>query len=72
MNLYVSQKKYADAETALRKLLAADPQNTTAHVQLGRVLAAEGKNEEAARNCKSDCRAIPAIPMPRWSWERST
>ena len=48
IDAYTAQKKYSDAEAALRKLLATDPQNSAAHMQLGRVLLAEGKNGEAA------------------------
>ena len=47
----MKQQKYPEAEAALRKLLAADPQNNNARVQLGRVLAAEGKSDEAAKSC---------------------
>src|SRR5262249_46658451 len=46
--LYLRQKRYADAETWLRKYTAANPSNTDAKVQLGKVLAAEGKTQEAA------------------------
>jgi tetratricopeptide (TPR) repeat protein len=48
-NVYIKQKKYAEAEAALRKLLAADPGNSSAHAQLGRVLAEEGKTDKAAQ-----------------------
>jgi len=61
-SIYITQKKYADAETALRKNLAADPQNTAAQVQLARVLAAEGKDEEAAQALRSAMRADPGDP----------
>ncbi len=49
-NVYSKQKKLpeAEAEAQLRKLLAIDPGNEDAKVQLGRVLAAEGKTDEAA------------------------
>jgi Flp pilus assembly protein TadD len=53
-NVYSKQKKYADAEVQLRKLMAVDPGNNAARVQLGRVLAAEGKNDEAATLLASD------------------
>src|SRR5450755_3363545 len=46
-NVYSKQKKYAEAETQLRKLLTANPDDGNARDQLGRVLAAEGKSEEA-------------------------
>ncbi len=47
--VYTKQQKYAQAEAMLRKLLAADPQNQAVRTQLGRILAAEGKNDEAAK-----------------------
>ena len=42
-----------EAETQLRKLLAIDPNNNNAQVQLVRVLAAEGKTEEAAASASA-------------------
>ena len=47
VNLYVEQKRYADAETWLRKYIAANPTNTLAQAQLGKLLAAEGKTQDA-------------------------
>jgi tetratricopeptide (TPR) repeat protein len=47
ISLYLAQKRLADAETWLRKYLEANPQNGPAQAQLGKVLAAEGKTEEA-------------------------
>ena len=47
-NVYSKQKKLPEAEAALRRLLELDPNNSTARTQLGRVLAAEGKQGEAA------------------------
>ncbi|HJX83724.1 MAG TPA: tetratricopeptide repeat protein [Candidatus Angelobacter sp.] len=47
VDLYIKQKRYADAETWLRKFLALNPQNAAAQAQLGRLLAAEGKLPEA-------------------------
>ncbi len=56
-NVYIQQKKYPEAEAALRKLLAADPQNSSARVQLGRLLADEGKNDEAAQELQKGLQA---------------
>lgn len=53
-NIYSTQKNYSGAESQLRKLLAIDPGNTNARIQLGRVLAAEGKSEEAAEFLTAD------------------
>jgi tetratricopeptide (TPR) repeat protein len=47
INLYLKQKRLADAESWLQKYLQADPQNAPARVQLAKVLSAEGKTEIA-------------------------
>ena len=53
-NVYLKQKNLAGAETQLRKILATDPSNDNARTQLGRVLAEEGKTEEAAKLLGTD------------------
>jgi len=45
--LFLKQKRYADAESWLRKYTVANPQNTAAQLHLGKLLAAEGKPQEA-------------------------
>ncbi len=45
-NLYMQGRRFPEAEECLRKLVAAHPEQGAAHVQLGRVLAAEGKSDE--------------------------
>ena len=47
ISLYFKQKRFPDAENWLRKFIAANPQSTTAQLQLGRILAAEGKTQDA-------------------------
>jgi tetratricopeptide (TPR) repeat protein len=47
IGLYLKQKRFADAENWLRKYMAANPQNAAAQLQLGKLLAAEGKAQEA-------------------------
>ncbi|HEY6970459.1 MAG TPA: tetratricopeptide repeat protein [Candidatus Angelobacter sp.] len=47
VDFYLKQKRLADAETWLRKYLASNPQNVAAQAQLGRILAAQGKTQEA-------------------------
>jgi tetratricopeptide (TPR) repeat protein len=47
IGLYLKQNRYADAETWMRKYMAANPQNTASQLQLGKLLAAEGKTQEA-------------------------
>jgi tetratricopeptide (TPR) repeat protein len=47
VNLLSSQKRYVDAETWLHKYVAQNPKDTAASVQLGKLLAAEGKTKDA-------------------------
>ncbi len=42
-NIYMRGRRFPQAEVELRKLVAARPQDAAARIQLGRVLAAEGK-----------------------------
>ena len=73
VDLYVAQKKDSDAEAALRKLLASDPQNSAAHMQLGRVLLAEGKNERSRRRVPHRAAGqSQTILTPLWNSARST
>jgi superkiller protein 3 len=53
VGVYIKQKRYADAETWLRKFLAQNPQNAQAQAQLGRLLVAEGKITEAISNLEA-------------------
>jgi len=46
-NLYMRAKRLPEAEDALRQFVTAAPQNESAHLQLGRVLSAEKKDDEA-------------------------
>ena len=62
VDVYITQKKYSDAEATLRKLLASDPQNSAARMQLGRILLAEGKNTEAADELHTALQANPDDP----------
>ncbi|MBV9074073.1 MAG: tetratricopeptide repeat protein [Acidobacteria bacterium] len=47
VNVAIAGKRYDEAETDLRQYLAASPSDQRAHLLLGRLLAAEGKDEEA-------------------------
>jgi tetratricopeptide (TPR) repeat protein len=47
VDLLMAQKRYADADAWLHKYAEQNPQDTRARVQLGRLLAAEGKTDEA-------------------------
>ena len=46
-NLYMRGRKFPEAEGYLRKLLAETPASAAVEIQLGRVLAAEDKKDEA-------------------------
>jgi tetratricopeptide (TPR) repeat protein len=59
ITLYIAQKRYSDAETWLRKYIAANPANTTAQAQLGKLLAAEGKTQEAIALLQPAYQAAP-------------
>ena len=58
-NLYMQGRRFPDAEEYLRKLVAAHPEQAAAHVQLGRVLAAEGKNDEGIAELQAGAKLAP-------------
>ena len=58
-NLYTRQKRFADADAMLRKLAVAQPNSPLVYVQLGRVLAAEAKYEEAASELEAGIKLAP-------------
>lgn len=64
VNVYQATQRPAEAESTLREYLQLQPQDVKAHLQLGRVLLAQGKNDEAAqqfaavRGDKSDPNAL--------------
>ena len=62
VDVYVTQKKYSGVKAILSKLLASDPQNGAARMQLARVLTAEGKNDEAAQQLQAGLEANPNDP----------
>jgi tetratricopeptide (TPR) repeat protein len=59
IGFYLKQNRYADAETWLHKYLAANPQNAAAQLQLGKLLAAEGKTQEAIAQLEPLYQASP-------------
>lgn len=59
-NIYMRGHRFVEAEEYLRKLVAAQPGNAAAHVQLGRVLAAEGKNDAAVAELEAGVKLAPA------------
>ena len=65
IGLYLKQKRYADAETWLRKYMAANPRNAAAQLQLGKLLAAEGKTQEAIAALEPVYKASPDQKLAR-------
>ena len=59
-NIYMRGHRFVEAEEYLRKLVVAQPENAAAHVQLGRVLAAEGKNDAAVAELETGAKLAPA------------
>jgi Tfp pilus assembly protein PilF len=62
-NIYMRGRKFSDAEEYLRKLLASDlkneAQSSAVRIQLGRVLAAEGKTDDAIVELQQGIRLVP-------------
>jgi tetratricopeptide (TPR) repeat protein len=58
-NLYMEEKRFPDAESMLRKLATANAGAAVLHTQLGRVLAAEGKYEEASSEMEAGIKLAP-------------
>ena len=59
-NIYMRGRRFPEAEAELRKLVAAYPEQAAARIQLGRVLAAEGKNDEAITELEVAAKLAPA------------
>lgn len=47
VNVSIASKQYGEAERNIREYLSSNPEDSQAHLLLGRLLAAQGKNEEA-------------------------
>lgn len=47
VNIAIASKQYGDAEAGVQQYLAVAPADSQAHLLLGRLLAAQGKNDEA-------------------------
>ncbi len=65
IGLYLKQKRFADAETWLHKYIAANPQSSAAQLQLGKLLAAEGKPQEAIAVLEPAYKASPDPKLAR-------
>src|ERR1051326_1780364 len=66
IGLYLKQKRFADAESWLHKYISANPQNTAAQPQLGKVQAAEGKTQEAIATLEPVYKASPGPKVARY------
>ncbi len=66
VNIYQKNGRLPEAEAALRKFVAVvpqnDPQSALAQAQLGRVLAAMGKNDEAITALQTSLQLSPGNP----------
>jgi tetratricopeptide (TPR) repeat protein len=58
-NIYMRGHRLPEAEVELRKLVDARPDQASARIQLGRVLAAEGKNDEAIAELQAGAKLAP-------------
>ena len=58
-NIYMKSGRLADAEPLLRKLAADRPDDPSLHLQLGRVLAAENKNDDATAEFQAALKLDP-------------
>jgi tetratricopeptide (TPR) repeat protein len=59
-NIYMRGRRFPQAEEYLRKLVAAHPDDAGAHIQLGRVLAAEEKNDDAIAELETGAKLAPS------------
>lgn len=59
-NIYMRGRRFPEAEEYLRKLIASNPEYAAAHVQLGRVLEAEGKHDDAIAELETGAKLAPA------------
>jgi tetratricopeptide (TPR) repeat protein len=65
ISLYLKQKRFADAESWLHKYIYANPQNTAAQLQLGKLLAAEGNTQEAIATLEPIYKTSPDPKLAR-------
>ena len=59
-NLYMKSGRLGEAEPLLRRLAAERPDDAGIHLQLGRVLAAQGKKEDAITEIQTSLKLAPA------------
>ncbi len=58
-NIYMRGRRFPEAEEYLRKLLAVNLESAPVHIQLGRVLAAEGKTDGAILELQAGLKLAP-------------
>src|SRR6266567_904583 len=58
-NIYMRGHRLPEAEAELRKLVAERPDQASARIQLGRVFAAEGKNDDAIAELQAGAKLDP-------------
>ena len=58
-NIYMRGQRFLEAEEYLRKILAEHADSGPVHIQLGRVLAAEGKNDAAVVELQAGIKLSP-------------
>jgi Flp pilus assembly protein TadD len=59
-NIYMKSNRLGDAEPLLRRLAAERPDDAGIHLQLGRVLTAEGKKDDAIAEFQTALKLAPA------------
>jgi tetratricopeptide (TPR) repeat protein len=59
-NIYMRGNRLPEAEVELKKLVAAHPEQADARIQLGRVLAADGKYDEAIAELQTGEKLAPS------------
>jgi Flp pilus assembly protein TadD len=69
-NVYMKTKRLPEAETALRGYLSSNAQEGRVHIQLGRVLAAQGKHQEATEELQKGLELSPAEGPPETNAQR--
>jgi tetratricopeptide (TPR) repeat protein len=58
-NIYMRGRRLPEAKEYLRKLIAAHPDQAAAHLQLGQILADEGKNDDAIAELQTGVKLAP-------------
>jgi tetratricopeptide (TPR) repeat protein len=64
-NIYMRGRRFPEAEDYLRKLLADRGESAPVHIQLGRVLAADGKMDAAIAELQAGVKLVPGDDATR-------